>query len=103
MSLTVDDDDVQHGSVAVGRSTHVDAGVRHLTCSDHQHADQHLRLNLLCYDDAAPSVRTYLLAILRTNTHLQCDAQTADNIMRPSQIFALANIWPWPRHPKSWS
>ena len=70
--LTVDDDDVQHSGVAVGGPTDVDASVRHLTGSNHQHTDEHLSLHLLCYDDAARSIRAYLLAVLYTQT---CDFQ----------------------------
>jgi len=66
--ITIDDDDVEHGSVAVGRPTDVDPSVRHLTGPDHQHADQRRRLHLLRYDDAAGSVRPYLLALLHTQT-----------------------------------
>ena len=64
MELTVDDDDVDHGSVSVRRPTHVDAGVGHATRPDYQHADQHRRLDLLRYDDAARRVRTHLLPVL---------------------------------------
>ena len=64
VELTVDDDDVDHGSVSVRRPTHVDAGVGHATRPDYQHADQHRRLDLLRYDDAARRVRTHLLPVL---------------------------------------
>ena len=73
--LTVDDYDVEHGSVTVRRPTDVDAGVRHLTGPDHQHADQHLRFDLLRFDllrddDAARRVRTDLLPVLYAHKHV---------------------------------